>query len=112
MVGMNWCVEELKWQKNVRTTVVDRLLSWCGHTERMMSSVYSQVLIVLFVCIYPRFNCQGYQRAHRPVNVVSLHGKDPGTLRFQDNHDENYATEATVLIARTSGRRVRGRQVT
>ena len=33
---------------------------------------------------------------HRPINVDSQPGIESETLRFQDNHEANYATEATT----------------
>ena len=33
---------------------------------------------------------------HRPINVVCQPGMEPGTLRFQDNHESHYDTEATL----------------
>ena len=42
-------------------------------------------------------NCQGISE-HHSINVVIQLGIEPGTLRFQDNHEEHYATEATLFI--------------
>ena len=33
---------------------------------------------------------------HRPINVVRKPGIEPVTLKFQDNHEAHYATEATI----------------
>ena len=34
-----------------------------------------------------------------PINLVSQLGIEPETLRFQDNHEARYGTEATVSSA-------------
>ena len=41
---------------------------------------------------------------HRPINVVRHPGIEPGTLRFQDNHEAHYATEATDYLDYVSAR--------
>ena len=39
---------------------------------------------------------------HRPTNVVSQPGIEPGTLRFQDKHEAHCATEATSASKRSA----------
>ena len=45
----------------------------------------------------PPRSISGAVSEHRPINVVSQPGIEPGTLLFQDNHEAHYATEETRL---------------
>ena len=54
-------------------------------------------VICLFVCafVFILASTAKVISEHRPINVVSQAGIEPGTLRFPDNHEAHYGTEAT-----------------
>ena len=71
------------------------MLSQCTSINMQLHKLLNSCL---YVCIYPRINCQGYQRASSDKYSYRKAGIEPGTLRFRDNHEAHYATEARLLI--------------
>ena len=55
--------------------------------------MYDFMICTLYVCV--RVCLAKVISEHRLINVVCHPGIEPGTLRFQDNHETHYATEAT-----------------
>ena len=49
-------------------------------------------MYVLCYCVYPHITATVIISEHRPIKEVGHPGIEPGTLRFQDNHETHYAT--------------------
>ena len=93
MLSKNYCTQIVLYFFNLILSQVKIIVCF------QITFYYSNlVLAFLLVCMFVFFLTSTAKviSEHCPINVVSQHGIEPGSLQFQNNHEMHYATEATA----------------
>ena len=80
---------------------VSELQLGLSSSRRVIASKQLQVFQIFQVCLFCTFvfilgSAAKVISEHRPINVVSQPGIEPGPLRFQYNHETHYDTEENM----------------
>ena len=72
------------------------------HINIIIKSIHiNDIRIEDFVCMFLLIlaSTANVFSEHRPINIVSQPGIEPGSLRFEDNHETHYATTRRQLVS-------------